>query len=488
MTIDNRPLMAVALGCALCASPALAQSTTEHTAYPPAANGEGRVTNAYATARWAEDWSAPGEVRKIDDPLDRLKHIRLDSDDDIYLTLAGEMRLRTNFTSNPGLVKGEHQRHDILRVTGGADLHLGEHVRLYGELSHADSSGHNIGTPSVYQENDLVVEQSFVEVTGTLGGLDLGARYGRQMFYDGSKMLVSQRDNNAIHYTQNGLRLWARGRDVRVDLFDFKPTAYGRQGTGDDRINDEIRFSGVTVGTQLPRDLLGGSKLSFDPFVWRLRRREAAWVGTVGREERVYVGAHAWGDVGPVNIDWTVNHQSGSFEDRAVDAWQVFTSQTVALGAQKGAPRIGFNFDYASGGGGNEDGPGAGKMRNAISPHGANTPFSHHLFLTASNLVELAPTLALSPVKSVKILADYSFAWRATTNDAIYRANTRPLAGTQLSTSHKTAEMPRLQVQWNISPRVGITARYEHVFAGPALREAGYGDSDFFGTWISLRF
>lgn len=502
MKIDNRPLLAAVVGCAFAATsaqahaqskdassqastPASSPTKSSSTPYPTGADGDGRVTNAYSTARWAEDWKSSANTRNTNDPLDRLKYIPLAADGDVYLTLSGEARLRTNYTSNPGLVEGEHQRQDIVRLTGGADLHLGEHVRFYGEVSHASSSGYNIGTPTSSQDNDLVLEQGFVEVTGRLAGLDLGARYGRQMFYDGSKLLVSQRDNNAIHFTQNGLRVWARGKDARIDLFDFSPTSYGREGTGDDDTDKGIRFTGATLGFVVPKTTFGGSKLYVDPFFWRLRRHEANWVTASGREERFYTGAHVWGDAGPINVDWTVDRQTGTFDGREIDAWQVFLDQNVALGSGKNAPRLGFTFDYASGGGGNSD---TGKLQNAISPHGANTPFSHHLFLTATNLVETAPTLSLRPTKSVKVLAEYAFAWRANTQDAIYRANGRALAGTELSTASKTAELPRLQVQWTITPRISITGRYEHVFAGPALKQAGYGDSDFLASWISFRF
>lgn len=465
-----------------------AYAAEAHSAYPANADGDARVTNSYATARWAEDWSALEDDDKRDDPIDRLKFIPLANDGDVYLTLSGELRLRTNYTSNPGLEEGEHQRQDIMRLVGAADLHIGEHVRFFGELSHASTTGHNIGTPSTALDDELVVQQAFAEVTGTVAGLDVGVRYGRQEFYDGSKLLVSQRDNNAILFTQNGLRAWVRGDNVRLDLFDFEPTSYGREGTSDDRSNDAIRFSGVTVGTVVPKTAFGGSKLFVDPFFWRLRRRDAAWVGTSGREERYYLGAHAWGSAGKVALDWTVNRQFGDFEGRDIDAWQVFLDQTIAVGSGKSAPRVGFSFDYASGGGGNEDGVGSGAMKNAISPHGANTPFSHHLFLTASNLVEVAPSLAFQPVKGVKVLAEYAFAWRADTSDAIYRANGSAMPRTVNSDASKTGELPRLQVSWAITPRISITSRYEHVFAGRGLTEVGYGDSDFLATWVSFRF
>jgi hypothetical protein len=39
-----------------------------------------------------------------------------------------------------------------------------------------------------------------------------------------------------------------------------------------------------------------------------------------------------------------------------------------------------------------------------------------------------------------------------------------------------------------VTPRVSFTGRYEHLAAGPALKDAGYKSSDFLAGWISLRF
>jgi hypothetical protein len=78
------------------------------------------------------------EPAKRDDPLDRLKFIPLDADGDIYLTLSGELRLRMNLTTNPNLRDAQAQRQDINRETLGADLHIGPHLRFYGECRMAD--------------------------------------------------------------------------------------------------------------------------------------------------------------------------------------------------------------------------------------------------------------------------------------------------------------------------------------------------------------
>lgn len=119
----------------VCATPANAQ-TADPATYPAAAQGDGATAKGYNLSRWAEDWRAYRDPTKRDDVLDRLKYLPLDDDGDIYLTLSGEARLRMNLTSNPQLVESPEQRQDILRLVGGADLHIGEHLRFYGEIAH----------------------------------------------------------------------------------------------------------------------------------------------------------------------------------------------------------------------------------------------------------------------------------------------------------------------------------------------------------------
>ncbi|MET0249494.1 MAG: alginate export family protein [Sphingobium sp.] len=498
----NGPSNAIAgllgVGAALALSgPAQAQSTSPSEAapthqraspaaaeYPAAAAGDGATTRGFNLSRWAEDWREMADPAKRDDPLDRLKFLPLDDDGDIYLTLSGEARLRMNLTTNPNLRESPHQRQDINRLVGGADLHVGPHLRFYGEVAHGGISGHNLGAPAATLRNDVVLQQYFVEANATVAGVQMGARYGRQEFTDGSNLLVSQRDNNTIRYTLNGVRAWARGSRWRVDLFDLKPTAYGDLGVDDDVNDPARRFSGVTFGIVLPETFLGKSKLYLDPFLWRRRNDVGAWGGRVGPAVRYYGGARLWGDVGPLTIDWTVNHQWGHYIDQDIDAWQVFLAQTYRLGKSATAPRIGFHADYASGGGGYGD----GKLRNAYAPFGNNIYYSYALFLTPSNLIALAPNLSFSPVKNLRVTVEQQFAWRDDVRDAVYRANGQPFAGTQNVGARKIADLSRVQAVWSISRRLSFTARYEHLAAGPSLRQAGYRSSDFFAGWLSFRF
>lgn len=474
------PLWGVmALGCA---TPALADAPLP--AYPTTAQGEGATINGYNLSRWAEDWSVYRDPSRRDDVLDRLKYLPLDEDGDIYLTLSGEARARMNLTGNPQLVEGPEQRQDILRLVGGADLHIGDHLHFYGEIAHGQISGRNIGTPSGTFNNRFVRQQYFAEAKGRIGDVDLGVRYGRQEFTDGPNLLISQRDNNTIRFVLNGARVWARTPTMRATLFDFETTDLGNGGLGDDVPDRNRRFSGISAGFVVPQNWLGGSKLFFDPFFWRRRNRVGTWGGVVAPTVRRYAGARLWGDVGRLSLDWTLVHQFGQFRDRPINAWQAFVSQSWRLGEGKSAPRIGVHMDYGSGGGGYD----TGTLRNAYAPYGNNIYFSYGLFLTATNMIAVAPNISFNPIDKLRASMEYQFTWREDAHDAVYRANYSPYVGTERVGGKSVAQLARAQLIYSIAPRLTLTARGEYMRTGDVLRRAGYADSTFLGTWASFRF
>jgi hypothetical protein len=116
-----------------------------------------------------------------------------------------------------------------------------------------------------------------------------------------------------------------------LTLFDLKPTAYGDLGTDDDVIDPARRFSGVTAGFVLPKGTLGGSQLYLDLFAWRRRSLVGTWGGRIGPARVLCRGAVARRG-GPAGLDWSVNHQWGTFLNQGIDAWQAFLAQTWRLG------------------------------------------------------------------------------------------------------------------------------------------------------------
>ena len=199
----------------------------------------------------------------------------------------------------------------------------------------------------------------------------------------------------------------------------------------------------------------------------------------------MFYGLHLYGDVGPVNVDYTVQHQGGSFGNQDISAWLIFAAQSYRLGKGRTAPRIGFHADYASGGG-SYDG---GTLRTSLAPFGNNIYYSYQLYATPTNLIALAPNVTFNPIPKMRVALEYQASWRATETDAVYRANGTPFAGTQnIRGDRKIADTLRAQLVWSFTPRVSFTGRYEHLIAGPSLTRAGFRSSDFLAGWLSFRF
>ena len=476
------PARLAVIAVSLLSSSAFAQerdagAEAEPAGYPAQANGDGSTHRAFSPQRWAEDWRPDIDKDHPDELLDRAKYLRIGPGPDTYLTLSGNVRLRADSVSNPDLERGPARVQLLRRVHLGADLHWGDHVRIYSEIAHGDVMGDRARESPGTFHNALALQQAFAEVGGEFGTLDAGVRFGRQEFTDGPAHLVSARDNNSVRLTMNGLRGWLRGRRVRIDLFEFRPTLYGRGGTGDDRSDPSRRFSGATLGITIGDD----NDMFLEPFLWRDHNQRAAWGAERSESERYYGGARLWGKSGRLTFDWSANRQWGHFGARPIDAWQVSGWQALDIAAPP-LLRFSIGFDYASGGASH------GRQQTADAPFGNGTYLSYGLFLTPSNLIAASAGVSGAPTSTLRISFDYRRAWKADDADAVYRAGGKVYAGTDRPTPRRIADIARLEAQWTLAPRAMIMMRVERLHAGSALRAAGHVGSSAVTGWLTLRF
>ena len=449
-------------------------------AYPRQADGHGIKLGGYNVSRWAEDWRMMSDPAKRDDPLDRLKYLPLGPNGFGYVTLSGEVRVRSNMISNPSLLPSEYRRENLLRVFGGADVHVGP-LRFFGELAHGELGGHNYGAPAGKSRNDLIVQQAFGEISGTVAGIGLGARYGRQEFTDATAGLLSSRDDNNIHYPLSGLRLWAQNKSLRIGLFDFEMVKLGLDGAGDDKADPATRFSGVNAGLVLSDTK--SKKLFFDPFFWRERNDSIRWGNVTSREERYYLGARLWGSVEGLTFDWAVNHQHGNFDNRDINAWSAFVAQTYKVGSEGWEPKIGIHFDLGSGGGAF----GKGTIRTSRAPTAGTIGYSYQGALHLINLFQASPNITVSPFEDVDVTTEYQRSWRLSDQDAVYRGAGTAYAGSQNVDGSHVGDAIRVQASWKLAARVSLIARYEYFMPGKILDTLGHANSSYLATWASLR-
>jgi hypothetical protein len=450
-------------------------------AYPRQADGHGIKLAGYNVSRWAEDWRMMKDPKKRDDLFDRLKYLPLGSDELGYLTLSGEMRLRSNMITNPGLTPSEHRRENLLRIFAGADVHVGP-VRFFGELAHGELGGHNYGSPSAKSRNALVAQQMFGEISGDVDGTALGIRYGRQEFTDGTAGFLSQRDDNNIHYPLSGVRAWAQTKGVRIGLFDFEMVRLGLDGANDDKPDSATRFSGINAGFVVADTK--DRKVFLDPFFWRERNDDTRWGGIIGREERYYLGARLWGSVERLTFDWAVSHQHGDFRGRDIDAWNAFIAQTYKVSAEGLQPKVGIHFDLGSGGGTFDQ----GTLRISRAPTAGTIGYSYQGALNITNLFQVSPNITISPFKDVDVTTELQRSWRLSERDAVYRGAGTAYARSQDVDGSHVGDAIRLQASWKIAPRVSLMARYEYFMPGAVLEALNLENSTYVATWASFRF
>ena len=284
-----------------------------------AASGFGTV-GYYAVARWAEDWSSLRDKRNRHDFLDPLKYIALNDSGSIYLTLSGNFRHHGFWEQHPalGAVGKSHTYLSNLRTNLGADLHLGEHVRFYGELMSGQATGGNKFGYNARWRNRVDAQQAFVEVRGHMLGATMGAMIGRMTFLDVPPNISAGSVYPSIPYSWNGLRGYSVWKRFRVDLFDLSLTNYEYRAFHD-QVGWKTRLFGAYTSYAVPEFKTFGKKSQIFVDTYYLGYLLAsspitATKGIVaGSTHRDTPGMRVWGNAGPIEFSAGGMWQGGEF-------------------------------------------------------------------------------------------------------------------------------------------------------------------------------
>lgn len=450
--------------------------------YPIEASGQGNPTGEFFTSRWVEDWSR----LKAQDKAPPLKAMPLFGRDDINLTLSGEIRLRSLMYDNGGLHRGNDYHEFLFRAIAGADLHLGDHFRIYGELGHGDTSGH--GNPTVNSiasnyENDLSVQQIFGEARTNIGSALVGVQGGRFEFTDGPKQLISVSNGPNLHRTWNGGRFYLQTEKFRIAAFTGSVTKLGL-GTFDEGINHGEKLQAFTASVVLDHN--NGTNIFFDPaFYHRYVLDGIAGIST-GPDHRDTYGARLWGKSGPINFEVMGFRQTGDHMGRNVSAWMSSISSNLLLSPNGMRPRVGFRVDLASGGAG--DVSKTGTVQGFDVVYQSTSYLSEGHLLGYTNLALFSPTIAFTPLKNVTINAEYDWVRRLSQHDAFYAQGSKPYPGTANVLGYTVGGYGRLIAEWEATRNVFFELEADRLSAGEVLHRAGLPSSNFLLMSVVLRY
>ena len=424
-------------------------------AVPAAAQDVGQTN-----LRYDEDWSTAPETPQ---GWRRLKHVPLDPEGAVYLTLGGEVRARYEGLDNAlwGDPPAPDDGYLWVRAMPHADLHAGP-VRVFvqGIAGYARGVGAGKGPAD---ETGIDLLQGFADVRlklGDKGGVTL--RGGRELVALGSERLVGIRYGPNIPQAFDGVRAIADYGLLRVDAFRLRPVAVG-QGDFDDATSRSRRLDGVYASLE------PAAGTGIDLYWLGYENEAATFGGRTGREVRDTFGLRFFGTRGRLGWNWEAMLQRGRFDGESIRAWS-FASET-ALGFAEAPlkPRVRLRANVASG----DRDPADGKLGtfNALFPKGKY--FGELSPIGPRNIVNLHPSVDFDLGSGVTVELVAARVWRHARNDGIYDIPgqlVRPAGG---SRARHIGDQWEISAGWQASPILSFSASLSAFRPGAFVRDTG---------------
>src|SRR2546422_3695995 len=283
--------------------------------------------------RYDESYAYLRDPAQRSDQLDAIKFIPLNTNQDWYLTLGGDIRERYEYYHNNLWGRGPQDQDGYLlqRYMVHADAHFGDYFRFFAQFKSGLEDGRN-GGPRPTDRDDFDLHQAFFDVRVPWSDADsLTLRVGRQELAYGSSRLVSVREEPNVRRTFDGAKVILKLADWQVDAFAVKPVRT-KTGVFDDDPDPAQDFWGVYAvrpGSWLP----GGH---IDLYYLGLDRDNASFDQGTAREQRHSFGTRIWGGKAGWDYNFEFVYQFGSFGDGDIRAWTVasdtgFTFQDAPL-------------------------------------------------------------------------------------------------------------------------------------------------------------
>jgi len=449
----------------------------------PATAETGSVSQSppYRLNRADEDYRYLRDPANRTDFWDAVKYMPLSEAGSGYLSFGGEARERYEYFSHPNWGAGPPGSGYLLqRYFLHADLHMGEHARLFAQLQ-SSLENDRTGGPRPTDKDELDLHQAFLDLKSDFAGdTTFILRSGRQELFYGSQRIISVREGPNVRQSFDGFRAILHAGEVQFDGFVTRPVNTKRNAFDDDTDNDRALWGTYAV---LPFSFL--PKSTIDLYYIGQFRRNARFEQGSARETRHSAGARLWRTEPPLDYNFEALYQWGSFGNGDIRAWTVASDTGYTVASLPLRPRFGLRADIASG---DEDSASPDLQTfNPLFPKGAY--FSEAGLIGPANFIDLDPSLDLQLAKRVTFIVDWDFFWRESTSDGLYNNAVALVRSGTASDARFIGSMPQAQLLWDFNRHLTFVAIYGHFFAGRFLKESGPGkDVDYVTMWLTYKF
>lgn len=387
-------------------------------------------------------------------------------DNDTWLVIGGEYRVRSELLDrvNFGIAEGPRSESIAHRGLINADLRRSGGVRAFVQLSATGQTGRR---PAVrpFDESAPDIAQAFVEIPAEVGGMTLALRVGRQEFGIANR-LVALRDGVTLRRAFDGVRLDATIAGHRVTGFYLSPVT-NSDGAFDDWQTRGEQFGGINW--QFPGTLADGQ---WTAFAFNRRRSVARFQSATGPEERQTFGIKYQRTAHSFDVTAQGGVQTGRIGTRDILAWGGAVDFGWTLG-HRTPLRLGGEIGVASG----DDNPGDERLRTFDPLYPNLGAFNDAPLYFYANQINVQAN-ASKVVGPVTFRVDMTLLARASTRDAIYAANGRPLAlpaeGGQLSAAELATS-----ARWRVNRHLEFYVSYLHAQALDGVGASGGRNANF---------
>ncbi|RXH54163.1 hypothetical protein GRAN_4814 [Granulicella sibirica] len=393
-----------------------------------------------------------------------------------------ELRGRTEGQSSYNYTQNGDRAYELTRVYGSVEVRSTKF--LTGYLQFIDT--HALGLPTHVIAGNMRdafdFRQGYVELHGHPGAVPVEVFVGRQELKFGSERIIGISDwtNNSRSWDGVDARI---GDKNRVDLFSTSvvtvyPTSLDKHGAG-------LTFHGAygSITTWIP-------KVHLSPYLlFHTVRGVTSSQGVKGNEVEATFGSEVEGSL-PWNFDYEANAslQRGSYSTSSIHAGQTFEKLAYTFEKLPWEPRIGGEFDYATG---NNH-----ANANVMATYDQSYPSNHNAFglvdlFGYQNIRQERINLDLGPRKNLTLLFQGGFLNLAQENDSVYsssasttiKAPTGGFATTDLG--HEFDASAKYVFHDYIVANVGVG----HLFPGEVLLDNKHGAADTIGYFsLTYRF
>jgi len=440
-----------------------------------------------SAGRFNEDWSSLRgvDLSATDDVLDRLKFIPLSPDQNVWLTIGGQVRERGEYFRHFLFGASEPKDSDgylLSRFRLSADLHVSQYFRMFAEGKSAFALDRELvgGRTNAYvDEFDLL--NGFADIMIPFGQqASVTLRGGRQELIFGSQRLVGPGDFTQVPRTFEGGAAYAQIADWTITPFWVQSVVVSQYSFN--KSTSDLQLFGV-FGTG-PLHVLPAN---LDLYWLDADNRTANFNGTIGRERRHTLGGRVWGKIGATGLDFEVEGaaQFGTVGRGDIAASMFTTVLGYTLPITRLSPRVYVEFDYASG----DDRRGGDVGTFSQLYPNAHSFLGYIDYIGRQNVLSPNAGVSVSPIQGLTLSLQQYFFWRASDHDAIYNKSAAVLRPGTATTARYVGAETDVLATYNFTRHLQGYAGYSRFFIGEFIDKTGKDkDSDFYYVAIQYTF